>query len=308
MAAKPKRPRKRQSTTGKEYERIVASVYRQFGNDAAVTENETINGRQIDVAIRKKVAGHEILLVIECKDYRRRVEIKHVDSAIGMIEDVKAALVVIVSDSGFTKGAIERARKNGRIQLVSVVDTMSSKLRSRISVPVQVTIHDFEREPELLLAFCLDETEVLQKYKSKTLQLSEFSDAVRKAVQFFVEWFNEKNFSLPSGENTYSQTFDCSGCTFRLESRFAMKVKTFINPNLLMVGVGVFDHLASAPIPESHLAIHVDVENDPSWREVPNDYILKECRNFYKRLVRLSKEKFEMLSQELVKKWTETPP
>lgn len=73
MAAttKPEKP-------GKEYEKIVAAIHRQFAGDANVTENEIITGksgqpRQIDVSIRTIVDGaYTILVVIDCKNYKRR--------------------------------------------------------------------------------------------------------------------------------------------------------------------------------------------------------------------------------------------
>lgn len=127
---------------GKEYEHIVAAIHGQFAQDAAVTENETIIGksgqpRQVDVAIRTLVNGaYPILIVVECKDYARRVGIDKVDELIGKIDDVQAVAGILVSNSGFTEDAQRRAAQDVRIQLASVVDIENETVRTRVAMPV----------------------------------------------------------------------------------------------------------------------------------------------------------------------------
>lgn len=129
---------------GKEYEQIVASVYRQVAGDGTVTENEKIQGksgkpRQIDVAVRREVDGQPELTVIECKDYATRVGIGRVDELIGKIQHVKATYGILASDSGFTEDAIIRTDDDPRITLVSVHDSKNSKLRSKLVLAHKVT-------------------------------------------------------------------------------------------------------------------------------------------------------------------------
>lgn len=126
---------------GAEYEQIVAGIHREFAGDAQVTENEFITGRlsgkprQIDVAIRSTIAGHKLLVIVECKDYRRSVGIDKVEELIGKVEDVGAATGVLVSNSGFSDDAVKRAEKDGRIQLATVIDVQNRKLRTYITIP-----------------------------------------------------------------------------------------------------------------------------------------------------------------------------
>ncbi|MBC7804688.1 MAG: hypothetical protein H7145_00870 [Akkermansiaceae bacterium] len=46
------------------------------------------------------IIGYPLLIIIECKDYKCRVEIGKVDELIGKIDDVGAARGILVSDSG----------------------------------------------------------------------------------------------------------------------------------------------------------------------------------------------------------------
>ena len=101
------------------FEAVVAAIHRQFGESAIITENEIIVGksgtpRQCDVTIRTNVCGYSILIVVECKKYNRPVEVGKVDALAGKIEDVGAAKGILISDSGFTDGALRGRLEIGR--------------------------------------------------------------------------------------------------------------------------------------------------------------------------------------------------
>lgn len=79
--------------------------------------------RQIDVLIRQLKDGNVVsTILIECKQYRQKINVKIVDSFIGCMIDVGADKGVIVSEEGFTKAAINRAH-NGKEDIE--VDIMS---------------------------------------------------------------------------------------------------------------------------------------------------------------------------------------
>lgn len=68
--------------------------------------------RQIDVLVRF-VDNERVVstMIVECKHYAQKINVKIVDSFIGCLEDVGADKGVIVSEKGFTKAAINRAHK-----------------------------------------------------------------------------------------------------------------------------------------------------------------------------------------------------
>ncbi|WP_433466458.1 restriction endonuclease [Spirillospora sp. CA-128828] len=65
--------------------------------------------RQIDVRATGKLAGSEILIVVECKRRKTPVGIGVIDEFIGKLLDVRADLGILFSFTGFTEPAIARA-------------------------------------------------------------------------------------------------------------------------------------------------------------------------------------------------------
>lgn len=76
------------------FEELVCEVQKKLSPDAVVKHNDHIIGaqsktkRQIDISIRYRVGQYEILIVIDCKDYSTPVDIKSVESFIGLAKDV----------------------------------------------------------------------------------------------------------------------------------------------------------------------------------------------------------------------------
>ena len=68
--------------------------------------------RQIDVLVRF-FEGERIVstMIVECKHYAQKINVKIVDSFIGCLDDLGADKGMIVSEKGFTKAAINRAHK-----------------------------------------------------------------------------------------------------------------------------------------------------------------------------------------------------
>jgi len=71
--------------------------------------------REIDVLLTGQVAGYPISFPIECKDYKRPVDVEKIDSFIGKLEDVglPTQTSIFVSSSGYSEGAIDRAEEVG---------------------------------------------------------------------------------------------------------------------------------------------------------------------------------------------------
>ncbi|HEX8853934.1 MAG TPA: restriction endonuclease, partial [Pyrinomonadaceae bacterium] len=80
----------------KKFEDLAAHIQRRLSPEAVVRQNEYILGkrskrkRQIDITVRKEVRPYELLIVIDCKDYKRPVDVKDVESFIGLTKDVGA--------------------------------------------------------------------------------------------------------------------------------------------------------------------------------------------------------------------------
>ncbi|MBK9014621.1 MAG: restriction endonuclease [Saprospiraceae bacterium] len=96
------------------YERQIFDKLNEEFPDAEISKNQKIIGkfskinRQIDILVISKSIGHEIKVVIDCKKFSKVVDIKTVESFIGMLDDVGAHVGIIITNEGFTKSAKNR--------------------------------------------------------------------------------------------------------------------------------------------------------------------------------------------------------
>jgi len=133
------------SVSWKDYEEQVFRECRRvfYFKEVEIIKNAHIVGRysgvkrQIDVLIKQLEDGIVVSsILIECKHYRQKIDVKIVDAFVGCMIDVGAEKGVIVSERGFTKAAISRAH-NGKEDIE--VDIMSlgdlQELQSQVAIP-----------------------------------------------------------------------------------------------------------------------------------------------------------------------------
>ncbi len=95
-----------------DYEKIVLEECRRVFRNADIIYNVHIKGlyskrmRQIDVLVQ---TDKGTVYVVDAKKYGIKVDVKTVESFIGMVKDVGGNYGIIVSEKGFTKAAINRA-------------------------------------------------------------------------------------------------------------------------------------------------------------------------------------------------------
>lgn len=127
------------SLTALEYEQFVAESFAALHDAgfATVTQNRHITGlksghhHQFDIAIEVEIIGLQIIIVVECKHYRRRVEISDVLEFASRIDDVSAHKGVMVTTVGYQEGAIRIARANRITLLVTAPEETTEQRRLR---------------------------------------------------------------------------------------------------------------------------------------------------------------------------------
>ena len=65
--------------------------------------------RQIDIYIEGKIAGFYLNIVVDCKYFSRKIDVKVIESFISFLHDLKANKGVIITNSGYSKAAYNRA-------------------------------------------------------------------------------------------------------------------------------------------------------------------------------------------------------
>jgi hypothetical protein len=118
--------------TPSDYEDGVAALLAaKFEGHGTIERNASLPGRsggrarQIDVLIRLALPDmDEELMVVDCKRYGSKVDIKDVEAFIGLVEDVGAAMGLLVTTEGYTAGAVARAAftRGIRVQVIRVED------------------------------------------------------------------------------------------------------------------------------------------------------------------------------------------
>ena len=127
----------------KRFEDIAAKIQQDLSPKASVTQNDRIIGinsgvaREIDIAIRKNVGQYKLLIVIDCKDYKRPIDLKNVEEFIGLVEDVKANKAAMIGAMGFTEAAKSRADKAG-IDLHRIINTDPHEWQMYVTIPTLV--------------------------------------------------------------------------------------------------------------------------------------------------------------------------
>lgn len=102
-----------------EFQRLIFLINQQVAGGASVTESkmlvDRITGaeREVDICIEQQVAGHNIMVSVECRDHKRRAGVAWVETMKAKHERLATNALVLVSRAGFTKEARNLAERYG---------------------------------------------------------------------------------------------------------------------------------------------------------------------------------------------------
>jgi restriction endonuclease Mrr len=107
------------------FEKDIHAIHAQFAEPGStVTYDEKIVGinsqveRQIDVTIRTVISNFPLLIVIECKNRKRPIDVGEMSEFASRANDVRANKGVMISTSGYTAAALNIANTSGIDALV----------------------------------------------------------------------------------------------------------------------------------------------------------------------------------------------
>lgn len=129
------------------FESIVSDIQKKISPDAKITRNGKFHGkrsqtlREIDIAIQQKIGQYDIFIAVDCKDYKRPIDVGILGTFIDLVNDVGANKGVMVASNGFTDSAKKRAVEAGII-IYTLVDTEKHDWGSDVSIPF---LCDFRR-------------------------------------------------------------------------------------------------------------------------------------------------------------------
>jgi hypothetical protein len=97
------------------FQEVVEIIHRHMAEDATVEASAMLPSRstgalrEVDVAIRAKQAGHEVIVSVEAISRSRKAARPWVDEMVGKHADLPTSKLVLVSEKGFTKDARKAA-------------------------------------------------------------------------------------------------------------------------------------------------------------------------------------------------------
>lgn len=65
--------------------------------------------RQIDILIEGKVAGFDLSIIVDCKYFNKKVDVKEVESFLSFLQDLKASKGILITNKGYSEAAYNRA-------------------------------------------------------------------------------------------------------------------------------------------------------------------------------------------------------
>lgn len=102
---------------GQRFEQLIAWIQTSVHKNAIIKVNEKIKDidtdklRQVDITIRLSDGPTEFFGIVEVRDRKRPIGVRYVEEISGKLRSVRADAAFLVSKSGFTKTAIDKARQ-----------------------------------------------------------------------------------------------------------------------------------------------------------------------------------------------------
>jgi hypothetical protein len=104
----------------REYEAYVFGTLQRLVPGATVRQNVRLTGtktghsRQIDVLVERKLGSFDVKIAVDCKCYKRKVNVNDVERFLGMLDDVRVSKGILVTTRGYSKTAYQRAQNESR--------------------------------------------------------------------------------------------------------------------------------------------------------------------------------------------------
>ncbi len=106
------------TTNGQSLEKLVEVLEKMDMAGAEIKTRDKIydkvakEPREVDVSVRFRKGSHDFLIIFECRDRKRKNGPDWIEQITQKTRDLGANKVIAVSSSGFTQGAIEKAKQH----------------------------------------------------------------------------------------------------------------------------------------------------------------------------------------------------
>ncbi len=101
------------------YQKLIHLIHEQLAQGATVTESKALADgdagveREVDIVTEGNLAGAAIMVSVECRAHKRPSDVSWVDEMCGKHERLPTTHLVLLSESGFTPSARDKAAGRG---------------------------------------------------------------------------------------------------------------------------------------------------------------------------------------------------
>lgn len=269
----------------KKFEEFVSNIQTYLTPHAKVTQNELILGksgvkRQVDVVVRYNLGQFDLLIVIDCKDWKNPVDIGDVGSFTDMVEDIGANKGALVCNAGFTSGALKRAQEKG-IDLLRAADAESKDWPVKLAIPTlcdfrYMEYYSYEISHSAPTPFMIPGTDprYLEIYNKDGELIDMITNLIKKA-------WNEKKFPDNPGEyknlnfiegEAYFKVNDNLYGPADITAEIIVGKKLFFGEVPLEQGKGFKNEVTGGFITRSIKTTSIDVvEVEKNWRKLKSE-------------------------------------
>lgn len=185
------------------FEKLVAKVQADMAPGATVRLNQRVPGhnsgvaREIDILIESKVANYNIKIAIECKDHKNPLNVKVVESIIGLMKDIQANVGVIVSASGFTPAALNVGNDAG-LKLYKLVDTGDHDWTSDVAIPALCHVKNL-KSYQYVYSYLDNKPIYISKQDGEEILYNNEHKVLGKTNDLLLTWWESSNENLSNG-------------------------------------------------------------------------------------------------------------
>lgn len=126
----------------REYEIYITRQFQRLFPNTSIQHNVRREGlmsrtkRQIDILIEGKVAGFDLSIIVDCKYFNKKVNVKDVESFLSFLQDLKASKGILITSIGYSEAAFNRATYDSQdIELRIINFDDLDKFQSFMAIP-----------------------------------------------------------------------------------------------------------------------------------------------------------------------------
>ncbi|WP_343643166.1 restriction endonuclease [Chryseobacterium sp.] len=239
---------------GKEYELLIANMYRSLEPNAEITHDDHIYDgtakikRQIDVSIKYKLAGVDILIIVQAKDYKHKANVTVVDQFKTVIDDTKASKGILICSKGFSDAALTKAAFHN-IECLTIHSALNKKWESIVNIPVKKVVHEFDLNIDFLI---------------------DVRDKGGKEVTWHNDTFSYDGLNLiGAGDIAMDHIIKKMGWYFITKSKE-------IKIDLKKIGVNCLFDMKMVKLDNGHLTLKYKSTKQGQFYVIPSDYIFEK--------------------------------